>query len=592
MSSLLTSFGTGVSGLQVSQVGLNTSAHNIANADTKGYVRQQVIVADHKYFTSFDEHNGLTQVGLGTHTSVILQRRSQFLDTQFREETGRMNFYQVRSETASEMEDLFGEMNGESFTDNLDSIWVAFQELAKTPDDITKREMLVTESNAFITKCKSLYDQINEYQTNLNSQIKDIVKKVNSISEKIYNLNSQIVYYQASGQQPNDMYDARNLLLDELSQYVPIHTDAYKDGNVNVSIEGMPLVTSDSFYTMTTEQIDEGNPLLKPVWADNGGGDVFRTDLSFSSDADTDIGTLKSILVTRGSFEGKYTDVPIAPEQEDYKDNSGNTDTTEYKKAVYQYEKDLEEYNSMIKPSILVTMQTQLDTLVHGMVTMVNDVMCPNKSLDIVDSDGNIQTILVLDEESAPVGCDGSNGTELFQRSGYERYTERVVDLPDGTQTTVRQYNEENVNDEFSLYTLSNIIVNKEILQDTSKLPLLENDLSGYGGGYASTYLEDILTNWKQDIMVLNPNTMQKYNYNDFYAGMIGTIGTAGQLANNTIMSETTLVNSIEEQRQSMVGVSTDEELVELIKFQHMYNACSRYITVVDEMLESLITSL
>ena len=173
MSSLLTSFGTGVSGIRVAQSGLNVSAHNIANTDPEGYVRQQLIVSDHKYLTNYNENVGLSQVGLGSNVALVLQRRSEFLDVQFREESGRLSFYEVRSETVSEMEDLFGEMDSESFANDIMSIWSAFQELSKTPDDITSRELLVSESDAFLEKCKTLYKQIGEYQTNLNTKIKD-----------------------------------------------------------------------------------------------------------------------------------------------------------------------------------------------------------------------------------------------------------------------------------------------------------------------------------------------------------------------------------------------------------------------------------
>lgn len=592
MSSLLTSFDTGVSGLNVAQVGLNTSAHNIANTSAKGYVRQQVIIADHKYSNSYDENNGLAQVGLGTHVSVILQRRSEFLDTQFREESGRLSFYEIRSETADEMEDLFGEMDGESFTDNLTSIWTAFQELSKMPDDITSREQLISEADSFLTRCKTLYGQIGEYQTNLNSQIKDIVKKVNDISEKIYNINSQIVFVEASGQQANDMYDARNVLLDELSEYVPVHTDHYANGVVTVSIEGIPLVSADNHYSMTTEQLTEGSPLLKPVWADNGGGDVFRGELNFSSEAGTDLGSLRSILTTRGSFAGKYTDVPTMPSEENYTDQNGVLDRTAYKIAMNSYDEQLKEYNTMVKPSIVVSMQVQLDTLFHGMATMINDVLCPNKEIEIVGEDGNPVKILVQDEDNAPVGCDGSIGNELFTRVGCDRYTKKTVTLTDGTEIQVNQYNEEDKSDYFSLYTLGQIEINPNVLKDSASLPLLENANSGYEGGYASTFLEKILDKWDDSTIVLDSNSKTYYNFNDFYSGMIGSLGTNGQVANNFIKSETTLVNSIDNQRQSLTGVSTDEELVDLVKFQHMYNACSRYITVIDEMLESLITNL
>lgn len=592
MGNLMTSFSTGVSGVQVAQVGLNTAAHNTANTNAAGYVRQQVIVADHTYITDYDENNGLRQVGIGTHVAVILQRRSQFLDNQYREEIGRKNFYQIRSETASELEDLFGEIGKESFADNLNGIWCAFQELSKTPDDITSREMLVAEANSFLNKCNTLYTQINQYQTNMNSRITTIIKRINEIAENIDRINSRVVLIEASGQQANDLYDSRNLLLDELSEYVPIHTDTYSNGVVTVSIEGIPLVGLDNHYSLTTAQMEEGNPMLKPVWADNGGGDLFRGNLTFSPAADTDLGSLKGILVTRGSFTGNYSHMPIKPEKEDYEDADGNLDGKAYKIAMNKYEEDVRWYNDMIEPATITTMETQLDTLVHGIVTMINDVLCPNKEVEVKGADGNNVTIKVLDEERAPKGCNGSIGNELFVRASYDRYREEEVTLADGSTQTMYVYNEEDTSNVYSMYSLSQVAVNPEIVIDTANLPILENDHSGFAGGYASTYLQDMLDRWDDDVLVLDPNSNTFYNFNGYYTGMIGQLGTTGKVALNYVESAETLVNSIEDQRQSLTGVSTDEEMVDIIRFQHMYNACSRYITVIDEMLESIITQL
>lgn len=592
MSTLLTSFGTGVSGLHVAQTGLNTAAHNIANTDTVGYVRQQVIVTDHVYDTRFDRNNGFAQTGLGTHVSLILQRRSEFLDKQYREEAGRLSFYDVRSETVLEMSDLFGELNNESFSQDISSIWSAFQELSKTPDDITSRELLISEADSFLNKCQTLYKQIGEYQTNLNSRIKNLVKEVNDKAEQIYKLNCDIVWYKATGQQPNDLYDARNQILDDLSKIVPIRKDEYKDGSITISIEGTPLVTGDSFYHMTTEKINDGCNLLKPVWEDNGGGDVFRESLDFSTEAGTDIGTLKGIIVTRGSFVGKYTDMPVKPNVDDYKDATGKLDDTAYRIAMNNFDEKVRYYNEMVKPSVITTLQTQLDTLVHGMVTMINDVLCPNKEVEVINAKGEKELIKVLDEDNAPMGCNGTVGNELFKRANYDRYADTEVTLSNGTKVTVKKYNEEDPSNLYSLYTMSQVSINSDIVVDSANLPLLENTGSGFAGGYSSAKLADLLDKWDDAVLVLDPNSNTSYNFNDFYTGMIGELGTSGRIANNFISSETTLVNSIDNQRQSLTGVSTDEELTDIIRFQHMYNACSRYITVIDEMLESLIMNL
>lgn len=592
MSSLLTSFSTGVSGIRVAQSGLNVSAHNIANADTTGYVRQQLIVADHTYINSPNSIQGIDQTGIGTHVSLVLQRRNALLDSQYREQTGRLNFYEVRSETVSEMEDLFGELNGQSFSNDIQDIWSAFQELSKTPDDITSRELLVSQADAFLGKCQMLYNQIGDYQVKLNSNIKDIVAEVNSMAKQIHELNSDIRYYLATGQQPNDLYDARNQILDELSKYVPIFTKEYSSGVVTVNVEGIPLVTDDRYYSMTTEQINPGSDLIKPVWENNGGGDVFREGLSFDTGAMTDIGMLKGVLVTRGSFMGKYTDMPVKPKEEDFADENGVIDYIGYRGALYDFGQEVDYYNEMVRPSIITTLQTQLDTLVHGMVTTINDALCPNKEIEIVNADGVTEKIRVLDDEHAPMGCNKEVGHELFVRASYARYTDETVTLTDGTSVAVKRYNEEDPDDVFSLYTLSEISINSEIIVDSAYLPLIENTKSGFEGGYASSHIMELIDKWDDAVLVLDPDANTPYSFKDFYIGMIGAVGTSGKVANHKIESQNILVNSLEGQRQSLTGVSTDEELVDLVRFQHMYSACSRYITVIDEMLETLIVSL
>ncbi|MDE6635069.1 MAG: flagellar hook-associated protein FlgK [Lachnospiraceae bacterium] len=592
MGSLFTSFSTGVSGIRVAQSGLNVSAHNIANADTKGYVRQQLIVSDHKYINSPNSFQGLDQTGIGTNVSLVLQRRNALLDGQFREQSGRLSFYEVRAETVSEMQELFGELNGQSFANDIQDIWSAFQELSKTPDDITSRELLISQADAFLGKCQMLYNQIDDYQVKLNSNIKDIVAEVNRMSKQIHEINADIVYYQATGQRPNDLYDARNEILDELSKYVPIFTKEYSNGVVTVNVEGIPLVTDDRCYRMTTEQVCPGSDLLKPVWENNGGGDVFREGLSFNTEALTDIGMLKGILVTRGSFMGKYTDMPVKPKEEDYTDENGVLDKVSYRGAMYDFEKEVDYYNEMVRPSIITTLQTQLDTLVHGIITTINDALCPNKEIEIVNADGETEKIRVLDEEHAPIGCNKEMGHELFVRSNYARYTDETVTLTDGTSVAVRRYNEEDPDDVFSMYTLSEVSVNSEIIVDSAYLPLIENTESGFAGGYASSHIADLIDKWDDAVLVLDPEANTPYSFMDYYIGMIGTVGTSGKVANHKIDSQTTLVNSLDGQRQSLTSVSTDEELVDLVRFQHMYSACSRYITVIDEMLETLIVSL
>ena len=115
MGNLFASFNTGVSGLHSAQSSLYTTAHNIANATTEGYSRQQVIVTDAFYSTRYGAYANRLQIGKGTDIAEIRQVRNTFLDAQYRVQAGRQSFYEAQYKAVQEIEDLFGEMEGEEF---------------------------------------------------------------------------------------------------------------------------------------------------------------------------------------------------------------------------------------------------------------------------------------------------------------------------------------------------------------------------------------------------------------------------------------------------------------------------------------------
>ena len=120
----------------------------------------------------------------------------------------------------------------------------------------------------------------------------------------------------------------------------------------------------------------------------------------------------------------------------------------------------------------------------------------------------------------------------------------------------------------------------------------MANGSSGNAEGYPSEVIGKVLENWNKDLGTMDPNSLSTYKINDFYDAMIIGIGIKGQVFNSIVTNQEGLVNNIDSERQMVMGVSSDEELVSLIKYQHSYNASSRYITVIDEMIEHLIERL
>ena len=593
MGNLFASFNTGVSGLHSAQSSLYTTAHNLANATTKGYSRQQVIVTDAFYSTRYGAYANRLQIGKGTDIAEIRQVRNTFLDAQYRVQAGRQSFYEAQYKAVHEIEDLFGEMEGEEFITSITDLWSAVSNLAQEPNSIVLRSELVSTASKFTERTNALRDQLVEYQTNMNQEVKNQVDQINSIVDQIRQYNELIQKYEAAGESANDYRDSRNLLLDELSTYVNVESYEEIDGTVSIYAEGQFLLESNIQHRLTTANESETSKLLKPVW--EMGGDFFlRGELSYSSENDTDTGSLRGLLVARGKSKTTYLDIPQKPNESDYLDADGNLDSKAYFNATEEYNRKVEEYNENVQPSIVMTIEAEFDQLIHGIVKMVNDTLCPNKELTLADG----TTITVLDTDKAPIGDDADKtmGAELFVRRETSRYTEKTVTVLDDDgkpkPVTVYQYNEEDPNDHYSLYTTDQLEVNPELLRDPSKLPLSANDSSGHVDGYTLDLCQELLEKWQGKFGTMDPNSMTTYNFCDYYEAMVGQFSTLGNVWKGIIDNQEKTVHSVESSRQNEMGVSTDEELADLIKYQQCYNASSRYITVVDQMIEHLITSL
>lgn len=576
--SSMSSLYLGVSGLNVSQAAINTTAHNLANVDTKGYVRQQPLQTDFRYAKIGESYSSSMQKGMGADFAAIKQVRDTFLDMAYRQELGRGAYYDAQYDAVREIESLFGELEGESFQDTMSNFWYTLQELAKEPDSVVTRASLIQTAVSFIERAENISKQLYDYQVNLNTQIKEQVKRINEIGESIKTLNTKIRHYEASGvEKANDLRDERNNLLDELSKMVNITYKENATGVVTVNVEGAVFVSEDAWFRMDTVKVDAGSEMLKPVWPSHGDADVFNLDRVPSSENNTDIGSLKGLLVARGYKKANYTDIPkYNPEEE----------------SEAQYQVRVAEYNRTIEASVVMSTQAMFDQLVHGVVTLLNDVFSPNKEVNLTDG----TRAVILDIDSAPVGMDSekTRGQALFTRKSMSSYSEEEIITyinENGENETVSSFffNEEDPENNYSLFTIGEIEVNPLIMQNYDLIPLSDNNGSG---GFDPETVKKLMDVWHNAFSTLSPNTLTQYNFNDYYTAFTSEMANRGEKFNTIGENQASMVESINNKRMEISGVSSDEELTNLIKFQHAYNASARYVNTVSEMLEHIITRL
>lgn len=578
----------GASGLQASQNAINTTAHNLTNLDTEGYSRQQVIQSDLGYQKLGFTKVSIKQTGLGTKVSQTRTTRDIFLDNKYRTQNARKEFYNTKAGIIDEVGEFFGETEGNTFETYLKNMWNSIQELQKTPNGYTQRTALVSTASAFIDRATEIHDQLVDYQKNLNETIQDQVDRINELSQTIMNINDKILKLESSGvEAANDYRDARNQALDELSGLISIEIKEQSNGTVNVYAEQHSLVSEDRTFVIGTVPVEPGSDLLTVFWendtvvrpdgtVDYSTAKVFNLERPMVAGDNLDTGSLKGLLSARGDYTPNYTDIPFRRDHMDLTDS--------------EYQQLLTDYNRTLNNRDVANLISQFDNLIHGIVTRMNDILCPNT--EITATNGNTYTI--LDTANAGRGFGVGNeaqGTELFTRKGYDRYTYdgtiQYVDENGDLQTGAWIFNPEDANDYYSLYTTGQVEVNDALLQNPALLPLTTTDDEEY-----QQVANQLIDMWNEDFSTLDPNSLVMNTYNNYYAALVGDYAGRGHTYTNIGLTQETLVGEVDNQRQEVLGVSSDDELTNLIKYQHAYNANSRYITVVSEMIEHLIERL
>ena len=495
------------------------------------------------------------------------------------------------------------------------------------------RTALVETANTFIERCQSISSQLKSFRQDLNLKVKNTVDRINTIGKRIDELNTLIRKEEAGEQEANDYRDERNKLLDELGGYVKMSYKEVRDGTILVTVEGTQFVTEFGVNEIGLKTTDDGLNLHTPVWNfdtndDGEPREVFNFSVPPTAAADTDIGSLKGLLLSRGT-QGRYTDIPVQPKPEDYE--NGEEDEY-YISAMRAFEEAKINYNNRIAPSLLTNTEAQFDQLIHGLTTMINDVLAPNLTATWTDggtpvwrnSEGKIlegdeippididdldeykieekdalgkptgrYKVSILDTKNAPVSSDSSKtpGNALFERKSRPRYKELDLEM-DGKKVMLynsEDYDPNNEDSKYSMYSMGELEVNKNIRENVSLIPLSYNTNTGDYSMDTAAKLNKI---WDKKFAVLNPNTLTKNDIMEYYTSFTSEIANTGHTRKALAKSQDVTKTSVDNQRQQVLGVSSDEELTHMIKFQQAFNAASRYITVIDEMLEHVVTRL
>ena len=537
----------GASGLQTSQNAMNTTAHNMTNVDTKGYTRQQILLNTRTYQTLSVNASAVAyqQYGLGVYYSQTRQVRDMFLDKTYRKESGRSAFYESNVKVIDEMEDLFGEFQGVEFSESIQNLWKTIQDLDMDPCDMTNQNLLVSRCNEFLTRASLVHKGLCEMHDNLNTQIKKNVDKLNDYGRELVQINQQIMKAEAGNvENANDLRDRRNFILDEMSKIGKISYEEDIYGAVTVKFEGVDFVRTESisemgvyadpdtgFYTPYWPQLADYNTM---PWGEKvpilESSAVFDTTQEIRSSLNTDIGSLRALVYARGNKRATYQDVA---------------------------KENIEAYNRDISQSLIMNVQAEFDQLVNKVVTAINDVL-----RQAAESEPDTDYMKAKDE----------NGNVLKDAQGNPIAIQMFELISDDPEKG---------------YTIGNMIVNEDLKREPGTLSFRLKD-----GSEDKATTARLKAAFSEESHTLNPNLETKVSLIGYYGNLIDQVAITGEANKEISDLQAEVVNETFSAREMIVGVSDSEEMEFMIKFQNAFNASSRYVNVINEMIEHVLSTL
>jgi flagellar hook-associated protein 1 FlgK len=562
---------TALRGLVASQVMLDIAAHNTANANTPGFSRQRVgLIASAPFSYPAFNRSGLPgQVGTGVSVATITRVRDAFLDLQLRGQIPLEGAWTTRRDELTKVEAVFPEPDASGLGTVLGRLWDAWHELAADPTSAAARSAVVESAATLTSRLNHDAAQLETLASGIDYQVGQDVAKVNDLAARIASLNTQIQRVRITGDHPNDLEDQRDTLLDELVAIVPATLQPEADGTVTVLVGGTDLVSRDRTRTLSTVQDLAGHAI--PAWADGSTVVVGSARLgTLASLRDVDLAGYRTRLDT---LAAGVADAVNALHR------TGIDPTTGLPSVL-----DLFTYT----PG-----RAAASIAVNGAIT-ANPGRLVTAAAANQPGDGSIAGAIAdlrLRRFSAVGGASASDlvqgdtlatGTSAsitaLSVAGARPQTYTFTSTAPGTITITGA--------DLSTQTISvaAMTAGSSQILDFSQLGISIN-LQSTGAKSAADIVTD-LTAAENDTLVV---TTSAETAAAFYAGLIGKIGSDTRQAIEMARNQALVTDHLRQRRESTSGVSLDEEAADMIRFQHAYQAAARVITVIDEMLDTLI---
>ena len=626
------------SGLRTAQRNLAVTGHNMANVSTDGFSRQRVNQATFVYRNMGRAATNTLQIGLGTDILGIQRIRNQFLDLQFRNEIGRANFYERMhlgsTDLEASMRELHRTHSGIAVTRKM---WASLQELSTNPSGIDTRSNFISASLTYINRMDDTHRRMLQQQNVLNNEVKTLVDLANELLQTIEAMNRRIGNAEAFGQAANDFRDTRDLAMDRLAALLDVsfRVDP-RSGDVQVTSGGHTLISGGFVEHIGLRFTQPGTNFVEPVIGPAPGDDILSFDPSFENahsllnfrrppgEMDRP-GAIMGIIMARGlgltnhadaeSFMPLYMAVDaggaghwdwdaVNNEFVRNSDGAGSHNLVSYEPNVNTRPPYVSATHEFIQPgqiqdpdlhivgnngraiseralrywydrqyfnnhhTVIPRTMRQLDILFNYTVTMINEFL----------TNQNAETNPSLWGEMGPPTFNLLNGNGI---NIFEILDANFIDNNRVDQTVV----DYRTSYRLVQFSLGNVVLNPRLLtpEGYNLIGLSRNEADIDDPHIIMTLLDA----WQSRSLSLDGSAPM--NVDDFYNTIVTNLATSTARLGSLSETQNYIATDLDGVRHRVFGVSLEEEMTNMILFQHSFNAAARVVNTVDGMIETLV---
>ena len=623
MQSTFTGIEIGKRSVVAHQQALATTGHNLSNASTEGYSRQRVEFSPFEpiYLPGLNREETPGQIGQGTVVERIERIKDGLLEKRIVSQANREGYWDTRDKYVLMLERVYNEPDDVSVRGRMDAFWDAWQELSLHPADSAPRKAVLERGKTLVDAIHERFKGLSGIRDMLEQDIQGTVSQVNDLTRRIAGLNEEIQKIRAQGDNPNDLYDRRDLLVEKLGKIINIETDQRDSDEFMIHTNGSILVQGRVRRELGLESGMDTEGFSRVVWQDS------REDARFSGGSLSAMVELRDVDV-RGEIQSldslavNFTDLVNDAHRSGYGIN-GKTGTDFFVERPFvpniagNYDRNGDgQYDSTylfritggnkLEERALIGLEGRI--LLSGRDGNVEIPYYPTDTVaDVVAriNDAGADVVARLDREGQ-LTLKGTPSADPANPDFVIRHVEDSGRFMEGYAGVLVGRGEGGSYDwaradavlslrggalDFAVAPVAHpsgwIEVNPALIKDPQSIAAGygQNEKAAHpGNGDAALAIASIRNS---PVMVGRLDT-----FDDYFADAVARVGLMGEQSDRALETQNLIMKQLRDMRQSISGVNIDEELSQMIKYQHGYAAAARFVSTMNDMLDTIINRM